>query len=80
MIVTVIAGLYHALVYAAQKVKIGFLSAWALHTAISYSPCSSKYRCRTAVANANGVLVRLICEGSGPGYIRSCLVLVLVLR
>ena len=29
----------------------------------------------TAVANANGVLVKLICDGSGSGYIRLCLVL-----
>ena len=36
---------------------------------------SSKYRRDTAVTNANGVLVRLISDGSGPGYIRSCLVL-----
>ena len=40
-----------------------------------YLQHSSKYRCDTAVTNANGVLVRLISDGSGPGYIRLCLVL-----
>ena len=40
-----------------------------------YLPRSSKYRHDTAVANATGVLVRLICDSSGPGYIISCLVL-----
>ena len=40
-----------------------------------YLPRSSKYCRDTAVANANGVLVRLICDGSGPRYIRLCLVL-----
>ena len=29
-------------------------------------PRNSKYRRHSAVANANGVLVRLICDGLGP--------------
>ena len=32
-----------------------------------YLPRNSKYRRDLAAANANGVLVRLICNGSGPG-------------
>ena len=32
-----------------------------------YLPRNSKYRRDLAVANANGVLVRLICDGLGPG-------------
>ena len=38
-----------------------------------YLPCSSKYRHDTAVFNPNGMLVRLICDGPGPRYIRLCL-------
>ena len=33
----------------------------------NYLPRNSKYRSDSAVANANGVLVRLICDGLGPG-------------
>ena len=42
-----------------------------------YLPRISNYRGDSAVANANGVLVRLICDGLGPGeaYIKLCLVL-----
>ena len=32
-----------------------------------YLPRISKYRRHSAVASANGVLVRLICDGLGPG-------------
>ena len=32
-----------------------------------YLPRNSKYRDDSAVANANGVLVRLICDSWGPG-------------
>ena len=40
-----------------------------------YLPHSSKYHRDTAVTNANGVLVRLIRDGSDPRYIRLCFVL-----
>ena len=70
---TVIGGRYHAVVYTAQKVKIGLSEPSTPRT--RYLPHSSKYRRDMAVSNANGVLVRLICDGSGPRFIRSCLVL-----
>ena len=57
------------MVYASQKLQ------WPFTPRTCYLPRSSKYRHDMAVPNANGVLVRLICEGSGPRFIRSCVVL-----
>ena len=54
---------------------VGFLELEPYTPRTRYLPPSSKYRRDTAVANANVVLVRLICDGSGPGYITSWLVL-----
>ena len=70
-----IAGLYHALVYTAEKFKIGFFWCLSIRYRTLYLQRGSKYRCVTAVANANGVLVRLIYDGSDPRYIRLCLIL-----
>ena len=63
-------GLYRA---EGQNRPFLVLEPYTLRT--GYLPRSSKYRSDSAVANANGVLVRLICDDSGPGYIRLCLVL-----
>ena len=68
----VIARLYHALVHMCRRSNRPFLvlEHEILHTL--YLRLSSKYLRDTPVANANGVLVRLICESSDPKYIRLC--------
>ena len=62
-------GLYRA---KGQNRPFLVLEPYTPHT--HYLPRNSKYCSDSAVANANGVLVRLICDGLGPGkaYIRSC--------
>ena len=52
-------GLYHA---KGQNRPFLVLSAF-----LRYLQRNSKYRHDSAVASANGVLVRLICDGLGPG-------------
>ena len=77
--ITVLAGRYHALVYTAQKAKIG-LSQCLSHThraLVIYHAVQNIAVTWQSNANgvcANGVLVRLICDGSGPRFIRSCFV------
>ena len=70
---TIIAGLYHTQSAKGQNRPFLVLEPYTPRT--RYLQRSSKYRGDTAGAYANVVLVRLICDGSGPGYIRSCLVL-----
>ena len=67
--ITIIGERYHTLVYTAQKV----LQPYTPRT--RYLPCSSKYPRDMAVPNANGVLVKLICDGSCPRFIRTYLLL-----
>ena len=74
MISKVIAGLYHALVYTAQKVKKGI--SWCL--SLIYRATFIYHALLDAVTGKQPtiiVLVRLICDGSGPRFIRLCLVL-----
>ena len=49
--------------YSAEGPNSPFLVLKPYISRTRYLPRSSKYRRDTAVANANGMLVRLICDG-----------------
>ena len=70
MMSTVIAGLYRA---EGQNRPFLVLEPYTPRTL--HLPRSSKYRRDTAVTDTYGVLVRLICDGSGPRFIRLCSIL-----
>ena len=61
--------------YCAEGQNKHFLVLQPYTPLTRYLPRSSEYRRDTAVANANGVLVGLICDSSGLRYIRLCLIL-----